>query len=119
MQISPSPLAQHTSPALTAAWMKQVGRSPEPATPPKTPQQAAASSEILDQLVYSFLLHHGYSRTAEVLLNNVKDTKDVDLVSEDFIEDRNDNVFDNKSDLVHRQGKVSHGRSIWLHYNLP
>lgn len=98
--------------------MKQVGRSPEPATHPKTPQQTAASSEILDQLVYSFLLHHGYSRTAKVLLNNVKDTKDVDLVSEDSIQDRNDNVFDNKSDLVHRQGKVSHYRFICSQYCL-
>ncbi|KAG2180488.1 hypothetical protein INT44_003492 [Umbelopsis vinacea] len=101
MQISPSPPTQHTSPAVKAAWMKQVGRSPEPATPPKTSQQVAASSEILDQLVYSFLLHHGYSRTAEVLLKNVKDTKDVDLVSEESIED--DHLFDSKSDLVHRQ----------------
>jgi hypothetical protein len=87
--------------------MKQVGRSPEQPTPPKTPQQTAASSEVLDQLVYSFLLHHGYSRTAQVLLKNVKDVKDVDLVSEDSVDDRNDQVFDNKSDLVHRQGKYN------------
>ncbi|KAI8576371.1 hypothetical protein K450DRAFT_192816 [Umbelopsis ramanniana AG] len=103
MQISPSPPTQHTSPAVKAAWMKQVGRSPEPVTPPKTSQQVAASSEIIDQLVYSFLLHHGYSRTAEVLLKNVKDTKDADLVSEESIEDSNDQIFDSKSDLVHRQ----------------
>ncbi|KAH8554030.1 hypothetical protein BGW37DRAFT_483215 [Umbelopsis sp. PMI_123] len=103
VQISPSPPTQNASPALTAAWMKQVGRSPEQPTPRKTPQQTAASSEVLDQLVYSFLLHHGYSRTAQVLLKNVKDVKDVDLVSEDSVDDRNDQVFDNKSDLVHRQ----------------
>lgn len=84
--------------------MKQVGRSPEPPTPPKTSQQNAATSEILDQLVYSFLLHQGYSRTAESLLQNIKDVKDQHLVPEAPVEDGNNLAFDNQNDLVHRQG---------------
>lgn len=104
MEITSSP-TKHTSPTLTAAWMKQVGRSPEPLTLPKTSQQMAATSDILDQLVYSFLVHHGYSRTAQVLLQNLKDTKDLNVVPEAPVEDVKDVAFDSKTDLVHRQGR--------------
>ncbi|GAB5590488.1 hypothetical protein Unana1_05388 [Umbelopsis nana] len=102
VEITSSP-TKHTSPTLTAAWMKQVGRSPEPLTLPKTSQQMAATSDILDQLVYSFLVHHGYSRTAQVLLQNLKETKDLNVVPEAPVEDVKDVAFDSKTDLVHRQ----------------
>lgn len=105
--ISPTVTNKQNSSMLTAAWMKQVGKSAvEPVTPPKTAQQIAATSEILDQLVYSFLLHHGYSQSAELLHKNVIETKNVDLVSEisDVAQDNINHDLHKKDELVHRQG---------------
>ncbi|CAM0142122.1 unnamed protein product [Umbelopsis sp. WA50703] len=104
--ITPTATKSHNSSILTAAWMKQVGKQAvEPATPPKSSQQIAATSEILDQLVHSFLLHHGYSQTAELLYKNVKETKNIDLAPEvsELAQNNISNGFQQKDELIHRQ----------------
>jgi hypothetical protein len=97
--------------------MKQVGKQAvEPATPPKSSQQIAATSEILDQLVHSFLLHHGYSQTAELLYKNVKETKNIDLAPEvsELAQNNISNGFQQKDELIHRQGIMRTALELFL-----